>query len=68
MILMGGISPVMWLPETSEKDFINHVKDWLELRKKSSRLVQSAGDQVPPGTDIKRIKLVYDIVEEYGRY
>jgi len=68
MILMGGISPVMWLPSTSEKDFIAHVKEWLDLRKINSRLVQSAGDQVPPGTELKRIKLVYDIMEEYGRY
>jgi hypothetical protein len=68
MILMGGISPVMWLPSTSEKDFISHVREWLDLRKISSRLVQSAGDQVPPGTELKRIKLVYDIVEEYGQY
>lgn len=68
MILMGGISPVMWLPSTSEKEFISHVRQWLDLRKISNRLVQSAGDQVPPGTELKRIKLVYDIVEEYGRY
>jgi len=68
MVLMGGISPCMWLPQTSEKDFIAHVKEWLSLRNISSRLVQSAGDQVPPGTELKRIKLVYDIVEEYGRY
>lgn len=68
MILMGGISPTMWLSGTSEKDFITHVREWLDLRKISSRLVQSAGDQVPPGTEIKRIKLVYDIIEEYGRY
>jgi len=68
MILMGGISPVKWLPETSEKDFISHVKEWLDLRKINSRLVQSAGDQVPPGTDIERIRLVYDLVEEFGRY
>lgn len=68
MILMGGISPVMWLPSTSESDFIAHVREWLELRKISSRLVQSAGDQVPPGTEFDRIKLVYDIVEEYGQY
>lgn len=68
MILMGGISPVMWLPETSEKDFISHVKEWLSLKKVNSRLVQSAGDQVPPGTELKRIKLVYDIVEEFGYY
>jgi len=68
MILMGGISPVMWLPSTSEKDFISHVKEWLDLRKVNSRLVQSAGDQVPPGTELKRIRLVHDIVEEYGQY
>ena len=68
MILMGGISPAMWLPETSEKEFIAHVREWLDLRRINSRLVQSAGDQVPPGTELNRIKLVYDIVEEYGRY
>jgi len=68
MILMGGISPIMWLPVTSEKDFIAHVKEWLELRKINNRLVLSSGDQVPPGTELKRIKLVFDIVEEYGRY
>jgi hypothetical protein len=68
MVLMGGISPVMWLPSTGEKQFISHIREWLDLRKTNSRLVQSAGDQVPPGTEYKRIKLVYDIVEEYGRY
>ena len=68
IILMGGISPTKWLPETKEKDFISHVKEWLDLRKISNRLVLSAGDQVPPGTDLNRIKLVYDIIEEYGRY
>jgi hypothetical protein len=68
MILMGGVSPSMWLPQTNEKEFITHVKEWLDIRKVSSRLIQSAGDQVPPGTKLQRIKLVYDIVEEYGRY
>ncbi len=68
MVLMGGISPSKWLPSTSEKDFIEHVREWLDLRKVSCRLVQSAGDQVPPGTELKRIKLVYDLVDEYGRY
>jgi uroporphyrinogen decarboxylase len=68
IILMGGISPVKWLPVTGEKEFISHVREWLDLRKTCSRLVLSAGDQVPPGTDLKRIKMVYDIAEEYGRY
>jgi hypothetical protein len=68
MVLMGGIAPTMWLPRTSESDFVAHVRQWLDLRHTSSRLVQSAGDQVPPGTEISRIRLVHDIVEEHGRY
>lgn len=68
MVIMGGVSPQMWLPATSEKDFIAHIREWLDLRKISPRIVQSAGDQVPPGTKLQRIKLLYDIVEEYGRY
>lgn len=68
MVLFGGISPDMWLPATSEKDFITHVREWLDLRKICSRLVQTAGDQVPPGTKLQRIKLVRELVEEYGRY
>lgn len=68
IVLMGGISPGKWLPDTPEKEFVEHVREWLDLRKTSPRLVQSAGDQVPPGTELDRIKLVHDIVEEYGRY
>ena len=68
LILFGGISPVMWLPQTPERDFIAHVREWLDLRRISPRLVQSAGDQVPPGTKIQRIKLVRELVDEYGRY
>lgn len=68
MILMGGIAPTKWLPETSDKEFVEHVKEWLDLKKTNSRFVQSAGDQVPPGTEYKRIKLVREIVDEFGQY
>ena len=68
MVIMGGISPCMWLPGTPEKQFIAHVRQWLDTRKVSPRLVQSAGDQVPPGTRLDRIRLLYNLVEEYGRY
>ena len=67
IILFGGISPDKWLPETSEEEFISHVRKWLDLRCVSPWLVQSAGDQVPPGTELSRIKLMYDLVEEYGK-
>ncbi len=68
VILMGGIAPTKWLPETSDKEFVEHVKEWLDLKKTSPRFVLSAGDQVPPGTKLERIKLVREIVDEYGRY
>jgi hypothetical protein len=68
MVIMGGISPNMWLSSTPEGEFIEHVKEWLILKDINPRIVQSAGDQVPPGTSLQRIKLVYDLVEEYGRY
>lgn len=68
MVMMGGVSPRMWLPETGEKEFVAHVREWLDQRKVSPRIVQSAGDQVPPGTKLQRIKLMREIVEEYGRY
>lgn len=68
MVIMGGVSPRMWLPETGEKEFVAHVREWLDQRKVSPRIVQSAGDQVPPGTKLQRIKLMREIVEEYGGY
>ena len=68
MVIMGGISPQMWLPGTSDQAFVAHVREWLDQRKVSPRIVQSAGDQVPPGTKLERIKMRYDIVEEFGQY
>jgi hypothetical protein len=68
LILMGGISPGMWLSETPEPVFIEHVRRWLDLRHVSSRLVQSAGDQVPPGTKLQRIRLMAELVDTFGRY
>lgn len=68
MIVMGGISPEMWLPETPDEKFSAHVRAWLDTREKSPRLVQSAGDQVPPGTELSRIMRLREIVDEYGRY
>ena len=68
LILSGGVSPFFWSPGTDEKDFITHIKEWLDLKNISPQLVMSDGDQVPPGTELKRIKLMREIVEEYGKY
>ena len=57
MILFGGVSPEKWLPTTSEKDFIEHVKQWLDLKNVNSNFVQTAGDQVPRVQSFKESNL-----------
>ena len=67
MILSGGVSPDLWLPNADIERFKKAVIDWLDLRKRSIRLVANAGDQVPPGADEDRIRLMRDLVEKHGR-
>jgi len=68
LVLSGGVSPSLWLPEVPAADFDRAVIDWLELRKSSPRLIAAAGDQVPPGAMEDRILRMRDLVEEHGRY
>ena len=67
-ILSGGVSPDLWLPGTPVDTFAAKVLEWLELRRLSPRLIANAGDQVPPGADQDRIRLMRDLVEKHGRY
>lgn len=67
-ILSGGPAPNLWLPHVSVEDFRAAVLEWLELRRRSPRLIAAAGDQVPPGAEEDRIRLMRDLVEERGRY
>lgn len=68
VILSGGVSPELWYASVPENDFVKAVRAWLALKKRSSRLIAGAGDQVPPGADEGRIRLMRDIVEAEGRY
>ncbi|MCP4645105.1 MAG: hypothetical protein GY851_31980 [bacterium] len=68
VILSGGISPDLWLPHVDIQQFKRAVLDWLDLRTRSPRLIANAGDQVPPGADGDRIRIMRDMVEEHGRY
>jgi len=68
LILSGGVSPDLWLPNVDIKIFKNAVLEWLDLKKRSSRLIANAGDQVPPGAVEDRIKIMRDLVAEYGQY
>jgi len=67
-ILSGGVAPLLWLPQTPLEEFVQAVQRWLELRHASPRLIAAAGDQVPPGADESRIKLMGDLVETHGRF
>lgn len=67
-ILSGGVSPNLWLPEVPVDVFKMAVKEWIGLKKHSPRLIANAGDQVPPGADEDRIKIMRDLVEQHGKY
>jgi uroporphyrinogen-III decarboxylase len=68
LILSGGVSPDLWLPDVPLDAFKAAVLAWLELRKVSPRLIAAAGDQVPPGADEARIGIMRSLVEEKGHY
>ncbi|HUT25692.1 MAG TPA: uroporphyrinogen decarboxylase family protein [Sumerlaeia bacterium] len=68
LILSGGVSPDLWLPSADLDDFKKAVLEWLDTRERSPRLIAAAGDQVPPGADEDRIRLMRDLVESHGRY
>ena len=68
LIISGGVSPDLWLPNAPLSAFTDKVVEWLELRRQSPRLIANAGDQVPPGADEDRIKIMRDLVEEHGKF
>jgi len=68
LILSGGVPPPLWVEPASDGDFRRAVLAWLELRRRSARLIAAAGDQVPPGAPEHRIRMMRELVEEFGRY
>jgi hypothetical protein len=68
LILSGGVAPPWWIEPATDDDFRRTVLDWLALHARSTRLIAAAGDQVPPGAFEHRIRMMRELVEEYGRY
>lgn len=68
MILSGGIPATVFGCTGSDREFVETVKRWLELRMKSPRLFLAAGDQVPIDAPWHRIEMLVDLVQQYGRY
>ncbi len=65
-VLSGGVSPDLWLPQVPIAVFRAKVLEWLELRHVGPRLIANAGDQVPPGADEDRIRIMRELVEQHG--
>jgi hypothetical protein len=68
LILSGGIPATVFGSTGTDAEFIKSVRDWLELRHESPRLIMAAGDQVPTDAPLHRIKMLRDLVDVYGRY
>lgn len=66
-ILSGGVSPDLWLPNVPLRRFTAKLREWLDTRATSCRLIANAGDQVPPGAEERRIALFREYVAKYGR-
>ncbi|MDP6154197.1 MAG: uroporphyrinogen decarboxylase family protein [Phycisphaeraceae bacterium] len=67
-ILSGGVSPELWSANVPLEQFKQKVIDWLEIKALSPRLILAAGDQVPPGAEEDRIRIMRDLVQTHGTY
>jgi hypothetical protein len=68
MILFGGIPASVWQEGVSDQTFEAWVRDYLDLRRVSPRMVLGPGDQVVPGTPIRRLRMVRELAERHGRF
>lgn len=68
ILILGGIPGAMFAPPFTASDMEKHVKEIIRLHKDSGKFMLGVADQVPPNGDVKLVKLVSELVEEYGRY
>jgi hypothetical protein len=68
IILLGGIPGAMLAPPFDAKFIEKHVKEIIRIHKDSGKFMFGVADQVPPNGDIALVKLIGELVEEYGRY
>lgn len=68
ILLLGGLPGAMFAPPFTARDMERHVREILRRHKESGTFMLGVADQVPPNGDIQLVKLVADLIEEYGRY
>lgn len=67
LILWSGVPGALFSPLYSDEMVRELVLDCIRHHKEHGRFIMGVCDQVPPDGVIQRVKLVTDLVEEYGR-
>ncbi len=68
IIIIGGVPGAMFAPPFTKKDMEKHIMELIRVHKDSGKFIFGVSDQVPPDGDITMVKMISDLVEEYGRY
>ncbi|MHB9132400.1 MAG: uroporphyrinogen decarboxylase family protein [Armatimonadota bacterium] len=68
ILILGGLPGAMFAPPFTAKDMERHVLALMRLHKDSGRFMLGVADQVPPNGDIQLVRMVSELVEQYGRY
>ena len=68
LILSGGIPATVFGATGTEQEFVKSVREWLDIKNDSPRLILAAGDQVPPDAPWERIAMLPELVATYGKY
>ncbi len=68
VILIGGLPGAMFAPPFTAKDIEKQVKEIIRCHKDSNKFIFGVADQVPPNGDLALVRLVGNLIEEFGRY
>ncbi|HOE62209.1 MAG TPA: uroporphyrinogen decarboxylase family protein [Candidatus Sumerlaeota bacterium] len=66
MILWGGIPGALFSPAHSDEEFLKYARRYAEIARADGRMILGVGDQVPPGADLRRVRMVAEICENYS--
>lgn len=68
VILIGGLPGAMFAPPFTAADIERQVKVIIKHHKDTNKFIFGVADQVPPNGDLELVKLVSELIEQYGRY
>lgn len=68
IILWGGLPGIYFSCQYSEKTLRQMAMDIIKHHLEGHKFIMGVADQVPPDGDIKRVKMITNLVERYARY